>query len=485
MLVSQATGAPNPALSPQVSLRPYQLEAVERLRAEIRAGQRKILLIAPTGSGKTVIASHMIVSALARGKRVLFVAHRREILSQTYQKLLDFGVPRESLSIVMGNDPRYRPAAPVQIASIQTLNNREKPPADLIFFDEAHRAISQSYLLLAAYYPSAVNIGLTATPWRADGKAMREIYTSLVVVATVAELIASQFLVEPQTWTVPADQLPDLSRVRKSGNDYSEQDLAAAVNHKQLVGDIVEHWLKHAGSKRTFCFAVDVKHSRSIVEQFLARGIPAEHVDANTPACIRAATLERLRAGTTLVVSNVGVFCEGTDVPQVKCAILARPTLSLALHLQQPGRIMRPWQEQSAVILDHAGNCAKHGLPQDDREYSLDPRRKRLSAPPASVKTCSSCYAMYSGSSCPACGEAPLRAEAKPIETVAGQLVEAKTVSTADRKARFEYLCQLAANRGYRPGFVLYSYKSEFGQLPPSQWSARKRVAQLHEEVNR
>jgi DNA repair protein RadD len=470
-----------------VHLRPYQRDAIERLRVLIRNGETRILLVLPTGGGKTVVASSMITTALAKQRRVLFVGHRREILGQTFNKLREFGVPREQLSILMGSDPRYRPGAAVQIASIQTLNNRDKPPADLVFFDEAHRAISRSYKVLDALYPQAVNIGLTASPWRADGKGLCEIYKRLEVVATPRELIDLGYLVEPRCWTVPEDQLPDLRDVQRRGSDYDERQLALAVDKAKLVGNIVEHWHKHAGGRRTVVFAVSVDHSRRIVDSFIAAGVRAEHLDGTTPNGQRDAILARLASGETQVVSNCSVLQEGWDSPAVKCAVLARPTLSLALHIQQAGRILRPHGGEDAVILDHAGNCAKHGLPQEDREYSLEPRRKRTDVKAPSTKTCP-CFAVLptSTKTCPRCGhsfEGDASQRGREIREVDGELVEVKPASVAERRAVFEALCRKAAERDYKPGYVLHAYKSKYGQWPPSQWSARKRVAELKGEA--
>src|SRR5262249_5249823 len=140
---------------------------------------------------------------------------------------------------------------------------------------------------------------------------------------------------------------------------------------------------RRATGARTVAFAVSIEHSRHLAERFNAAGIPAEHLDGETPTPERDAILQRLEYGVTRVVSNVGVLCEGWDQPSVKCCILARPTKSTGLYLQQVGRILRPWsdpatgQARRAVILDHAGCAHEHGLPQDDREFTLEDTKKR------------------------------------------------------------------------------------------------------------
>ncbi|HMA93957.1 MAG TPA: DEAD/DEAH box helicase family protein, partial [Polyangiaceae bacterium] len=386
----------------------------------------------------TVIAGSIISRAAMNGERVLFLAHRRELINQAYRKLLDFGLPAAAVGVMMASDPRRRPGAPVQVASVDTLRSRAKPSADLVFTDECHRALSQTHRGIAAHYPNARHIGLTATPYRADGKGLGDAYDELLLVASPRQLIDEGFLVEPRIFTVPYSQRPDLSKVKISNGDYAADALEQAVDRTALVGNIVEHWLEHAAGIRTVVFAVSVAHSRHIAERFRAAGITAEHLDGMTPTLERDAILKRLDRGETLVVSGVGVLAEGWDQPSVKCAILARPTKSTGLYLQQAGRILRPWQNQPAIILDHGGCALEHGLPQDDREFSLEGRKKRtktqLDSP---VRECPSCNAVLAINSriCPECGY-QLLAERDLPEEAAGKLVEVSAESFAPARKR-------------------------------------------------
>ena len=348
---------------------------------------------------------------------------------------------------------------------------RAKPPADLLIFDEAHRSLSPSYLSLAALYPDAVLLGLTATPYRADNRGLGELYDDLVVIASPRVLVAEGFLVEPRVFTIPAAELPDLSRVRLKGGDYDETQLAAAMDQTGLVGDIVEHWRRLALGVRTVAFAVNVDHSKHIAQRFRDAGIAAEHLDGETPTATRDAILARLQRGETLIVSNCGVLCEGWDQPPVKCAILARPTQSTGLYLQQAGRILRPWEGQPAVILDHAGCALEHGLPTEDREFSLEPpkRKRRAENDAPSVKTCERCYAVLPTATrvCPACGHEFL-VEERALEETAGELVEVRLATQDEKRAAWDQLC---AERGKRKaGWVYHRYMELFGTKPPSAW---------------
>jgi DNA repair protein RadD len=425
-----------------IQLRPYQqsgnkaiLDCVERL-------ERRILLVLPTGGGKTVSAAGLIRHALESGQRVLFVAHRRELIHQTFCKLVRFGLRPDQIGIIMAGTPRAsaslfprdpdalsdfelvreycqrRSEAPIQVASLDTLRLSHKPRADWLFFDEAHRSLAPSYLAVASLYPEAVLVGLTATPYRADKRGLCELYGSLIVGATPSQLVAAGAIVEPEAWTVPQAFLPELAGVKMKAGDYDEEELQERTDRVELVGNIVEHWIERAGNRRTVVFASGVAHSMHIAQRFVSRGVAAEHLDGTTPSDVRDAILGRLLSGETRVVSNCAVLIEGWDMPAVKCAVLARPTRSLGLYLQMAGRILRPWESTGAILLDHAGVMMQPGFgsPVEDRDYTLEGSKRKArelsqgEPPPMRLRTCLRCYAMVpvSKRTCPHCGyEAP------------------------------------------------------------------------------
>jgi superfamily II DNA or RNA helicase len=271
---------------------------------------------------------------------VLFLAHRRELINQTVGKLVAAGVPAHSIGVMMGGDRRTNAGAPIQVASIDTLRNRDRPPANVLMIDEAHRSLAATYRAVIEHYASsgATVLGLTATPHRADGGGLGDVYEHIEAVATPRELVELGFIVEPRVFSAPS---VDLSHVRVRAGEYHEGDLADAFNSSALIGNIVGHWQRHAVGLRTVAFAVKVVHSQNITARFGEAGVPAEHLDGEAPARERDAILARLDTGETLVVSNCGVLCEGWDQPAVKCGILAWPTKSTGLYLQQAGRILR------------------------------------------------------------------------------------------------------------------------------------------------
>jgi superfamily II DNA or RNA helicase len=481
-----------------VSLRPYQENAIREIAARIASGKRRIVIVAPCGAGKTICFARLTADAVERQETVLIIAHRRELIQQTYEKLLRAGLHEEQIGVLMASDTRRRPAAPVQVASIDTLRRRPKPPAHLVIRDECHRALARTDQQIAALYPNAIHLGFTATPFRADGRSLGEFYEDLVVVATVRALIAQGYLVQPRVFTVPAGCLPNLAGVHVRAGDYAQDELARVVDQGRLVGNIVEHWKRHALGIRTVAFAVSIEHSKHIVERFCEEGIAAEHLDGSTPAAERDAILARVVAGATGVVSNVGVWAEGTDVPPIKCAILARPTKSTGLYLQQVGRILRPWQGQRAILLDHAGCAREHGLPEEDRDVSLQPkptREPRGQVAEVRIRICLGCYAVLPAHmrTCPECG-ASLGASRREVGEADGQLVEIaphppageqlalqiradehRRIGWDDARKRtyFEQLRALARARRRDEEWVRTEFIGRYGGPPPAEWIER------------
>ena len=490
-----------------LSLRPYQSEAIDRVRAELRAGKRRVVLTMPTGAGKTVAFASMIAAAVARGKRCLVLAHRRELIRQPTCKLLRSGLPPSAIGVVLAGTPlpkrgdaaeprgdetdaelwqafgRRRPDAPVQVASVDSLRAREKPPADLVVIDECHRALAKTYLDILAHYPSAVVVGLTATPCRTDGRGLRETFEAIVCGPSYAELVAAGALVEPRVWGVRATSLPDLESVRTVAGDYAPGELAEACDKPKLVGDIVDHYVRLGGGAPALVFAAGVEHSRHIAAAFVEAGIAAAHVDGETPSEERDAAFAGLASGAVQVVSNCDVATEGIDIPAAKCIILARPTKSLRIYLQQVGRGSRPAPGGHAfVVLDHAGCSLEHGLPQADREWSLDAKKRKKSDGEPPTKQCPECDAVVAcgTSACPACGyQWPAR---EAIEVQDGELVEVRPLTRAEQHDAWDRIvAEWTAHNARapvprKPGWCWAIYKERHHQAPPRgvakpQWS--------------
>jgi superfamily II DNA or RNA helicase len=306
-------------------LRPYQIDVTAEFERHVERGDRSILLVASTGSGKTVIAAAIIAET---ARRVLVVAHRREIVNQTADKLTARGVLHGIIQA--GDEEKLRPMAAVQVASIQTLHVRAirsatmlMPLADLLVIDEAHHACTMTYQKVIETYPDAIVLGLTATPCRGDGRGLGGIFKTMIECPQVPDLIEQGYLVRSRVYA-PVD--PDLRGVRTQAGDYVESQLAERMDRDQLVGDIVTHWFKYGESRKTVAFACSVGHSIHIRDEFIKAGVRAEHLDGGTPKDEREAILARLASGDTEVVTNCMVLTEGFDCPDICCIILARPT---------------------------------------------------------------------------------------------------------------------------------------------------------------
>ncbi|MDB4946217.1 MAG: box helicase [Labilithrix sp.] len=459
-----------------VSLRPYQVASIEQVRSAIRAGKRRIMLTIPTGGGKTFTSAFVIVSALAKAKRCLFVAHRKELIDQTVAAFLRLGVT--DIGVIRAGDKRRNPAARLQIASIQTLARRTVDgDFDVVVIDEGHRSVAKSYTVhLFERYPRAVILALSATPIRSDGRPLASHFDALVIGALYSELLASGAIVEPRVYSTPI--LPDLSSVRTTAGEFNQEDLEAAVNKGALIGNLLAEWQKHP-PQRTVVFAVSVRHSRAIVETFRAAGVTAEHLDGTTPEAERTAILARLASGESMVVSNVGVLCEGWDLPSCKTLILARPTKSLGLYMQMGGRIFRPWEDVTPIVLDHGGNVDRHGLPHVDRSWSLEAKPKKTTDAP--TKICKACYAYVraGAKACPYCGhvfeatpdDLALAKTTEPIPIdLALRTLDAADVDDPVKLREFRALHRKCRDRGWKLGAAIHRYEERFGEPPPKAW---------------
>jgi len=465
----------------RLKLRPYQHDVIHRLRVAARQHQR-VLLVAPTGSGKTVIASAIVYGAVAKGKRVLVLAHRRELIDQAVSKLWACGI--DAGIILAGRTPRSE--QPVQVASVQTLwarafrgTSMEAPLADVIVVDEAHHVRAQTYGKILDHYPNAFILGLTATPCRGDGRGLGNVFGTLVECPGVQELIALSFLVATKVY---APSTPDLSGIRVERGDYVESQLAERVNTDRLVGDIVDHWHRLAEGRKTVIFATGVPHSLHIRDEFRQSGVWAEHIDGSTPIEEREAILKGLSECTVKVVTNCMVLTEGWDQPDVACIVLARPTKSMGLYRQMIGRVLRPADRKDhALVLDHSGAVFDHGFVEDPVAWTLDQDKRATNAAqsgtngskPRELTACPECSAVrIQGQPCPACGWRP-RPKKEAVETVDGELARLERDGsqhgvTYDPNTFYRQLLGYAKERGYDPGWAAHKHREKFGFWPQS-----------------
>lgn len=457
--------------------RNYQLKAVNDIRSSFEAGNKQVLLLLPTGSGKTVIVAFIAKKAVELGKKVLFIANRQELIYQALRTLASFDLV---CGVIMAGVPPKLDAQ-VQIASMQTyvrrmnleeLRNHWWHDADLIIVDEAHGSISPSFQKILSNYGDKFVLGLTATPCRADGRDLGEYYQDIVSTISTQQLIDKNYLVPPRYF---AASTPDLSGIKTVRGDYEKKVLGERVNTPKLVGDIYENWSMICPDRPTIIFATNVPHSISIKNTFKSHRVSIAHIDARTPKGERDEALEALRAGVLQVISNVGILTEGFDFPDAACVALARPTKSLGLYIQMGGRGLRPSPgKNDCIILDFAGCAEEHGLLEWDREWSLDGKKKAWSEPRRKEKEgglskCPACHAVFTGQkSCPDCGS-ELKPFGRKVETADAELKELSWKATvAEKRIYLGMLKKWVFEKGYSPRMINAKYRNRFGVWPHS-----------------
>ena len=351
-------------------LRDYQSDLIDRAQQSWDAGNRRVMLQLATGGGKTICFAHIVQMFAATEQTALVLAHREELIKQAADKITAItGI--EPGIIKAGHKADY--SRSIQVASIQSLIRRLKhcPHPDLIVVDEAHHSTANSYRQVLSNFPQSYILGVTATPIRLDGSGFRGLFDELVCGVTVRELIEMGSL-SPFKYFAP-DRSMSLVDVRKRGGDYSAESIENANPSESVAADCLKAYGDYLEGKQVVIFAVSVAHSQAIACSFSACGIPAAHLDGNSDSDVRSQTMAAFREGRIRVLTNCALFDEGLDIPGLDGVILARPTASLSRFLQMVGRALRPApNKEYARIIDLAGNWERHGLPDDERTWTLD-----------------------------------------------------------------------------------------------------------------
>lgn len=463
-------------------IRDYQEKDLQGIRDALKKNKSTLYCLA-TGGGKTVTAGFMVEGAAKKEKVVWFVCHRKELVDQTAKTFKAMGMRFGTIT----SRVNYRPSANIQIGMVQTIHRRldKLMPPDLILFDEAHHTAASQWADIYNKFPKAFKVGLSATPSRLDGKGLNEFFHSLVMGKDTTQLIKEGRL---SPYKMFAPTVIDTSQLSTRAGDFKKEELNKLLGKSAIIGDVINTYIKLALGKKTILFAPTVKTSEKFVQAFIDAGITAVHVDGKTPKAQRDKITEDYHNGVYDVMSNVDLFGEGYDVPDTECVIGARPTMSLTIYRQQCGRALRPvyhpdmpqdtveerhaaisaGKKPHAIIIDHAGNCFRHGLPCDEAEWSLEPQKKRKkgeSDEVGGVKQCPECFAAVKQEkkTCQECGHV-WTTVSKAREHVDGNLEEvdkdkidaikkagAKKKKYENSKATsLEELVALGEQRGYK-----------------------------------
>jgi len=408
-----------------IELRDYQIAAFEKARDAVRHGARRILICAPTGSGKTVLASALMEMTRDKGNRASFVVDRLSLIQQTSDTFDRYGLDH---GVIQGGHLRWEPHLPVQLCSVQTLAKRRWPEAAVDVFDEAH--VLHVTHKNRMEERSSIVIGLTATPFT---KGLGKWFDTVINVTTTHALIEQGWL---SPYRIFSCAEPDMTGVTvKSSGEWDEKE--ASGKALQVVGDVVAEYLKHGDGRKFICSAVDTAHVEELQRQFIAAGINAATYTYKDRDEDRADTVNEFRRPDSAIrgLITVTAASRGFDVPDVSCVIMARPLRkSLAEHIQLFGRGLRISPEtgkQDCLVLDHSGNCARFFDECesffDDGMDALDDGKKRDQKKPKKKEIepvkCPQCRALHKPMpACPVCGHLYPRKQA--VEHVPGTLKE-------------------------------------------------------------
>lgn len=439
-----------------IDLRTYQAQADNEIIAAWNAGARDVLYVCPTGGGKSINLSYDTLRDHQSNVNQLTMAHRQELIGQMSLHTARVGVPHQIIgpkNLVASITAEHRrefdrsfivPGARCAVGSVDTILSRLD---DLREWgkqlgkwrcDEAHHLLrSNKWGKVVEIFPNARGLGVTATPQRADGQGLgREadgVFDHMVLAPSMRELIDMGALTDYQ-FVIPTSDFPEDLKVTPSG-DFSPKQMKEASEKSRIVGDVVANYCRFALGKQAIVFATDVETSNKMAAQFNVCGITAASVSANTPDDVRSEYIRRFRAGLIRVLVNVDLFGEGFDLPAIEVVIMARPTNSLAVYLQQVGRALRLMTGKLyGLIIDHVSNFKRHGFPDKPRNWTLDRRDKRAKQLPdpdeIEMTHCLECYKPFEAvyRACPYCGEPipvlePGTGGGRSIEQVDGDLM--------------------------------------------------------------
>ncbi len=438
-------------------LRPYQNDLVEQLRAAWREGFKAPCIVLPCGGGKSCILAEMARRTTWNGKRVLFLVHRRELVDQIVGTFCRWGVDMRLCDVMM-----------VQTAC-RRLKRLTKPA--LIMTDENHHSLAASYRKIYDCFPGVLRVGVTATPIRLNGDGLGDVNDKLLVGVSAKWLIENNCLA-PYDYYAP--DVADLTGLHVKMGEYVTSDIEKAMIKKAVFGDVIAYYKRLADGKKAICYCASIRHSKAMADTFTAAGIAAAHIDGETPPIERADIIAKFRSGEIRILCNVDLISEGFDVPDCECAILLRPTQSLTLYIQQSMRCMRYRKGKRAVIIDHVGNYARFGLPDDDRKWSLEKKqRNSRKQDDIKAKMCPECFLTFNPDTaekldgrtvCPHCGyvfpkqERRELEEAKSAELTKIEGFQVRYDSPEDCRS-YKDLLDYAKRKGYKPGWAYYKAK--------------------------
>lgn len=479
----------------KLQLYPIQEKIVNACRDEMKIN-KKIILQAATGIGKTIVSTWIIKQAEKKGLKILFICDRISLIDQTSNVFHDYGIQH---GIYQADNPLYDPEMQVQLGSIQTLSRRKQRDYDLIIIDEVH-TFFKAHEKIINHNKDSFIIGLSATPFTAG---LGKYFHKHIEPVPMRQLIDEKYLCD---FEIYGPDTIDLSKVRTVAGDYREDDLSIAADKPQLVADVVETWIKLANDMKTIVFAVNVAHAKHLEKVFNQKRVPVKEINGYMPKEGPGGAnqiIQDFRDNKFKVLISVEMLVKGFDVPDVECIVFATATKSIMKWIQAVGRGLRTFDGKTMCrILDHGSNAERLGFPDeyefeelDDGKKSDSKTKKKDKKEEKLPKKCPSCDFLKPAGirKCPACGFEPAYLE--DVETIDGKLkkIERKKpgkYSIGDKQSFLSQLNQYAAEKGYKQGgkgcfgWALHKYKAFFGVMPSNKirWNDREAVTS---EVNK
>lgn len=466
-----------------MELRPYQQDLINDIRKELATGLKRVCAVLGCGGGKSFIQANIAKLANDKENRVLYLIHRKELASQIQATFYSTGVNPELCDIMM-----------VQTAS-RRIKKITKPA--LIIVDEAHHILSNSYLRILDAFSDVPVVGFTATPARMNEGGLGKVFQKLIISVPTKWLIEKGYLAKYKMYGVP---LVSTKGLHSRLGDYRPEEVEQLMSDGAVFGGTVRNWENLAKGKKTIVYCSSVATSKLTAETFCQHGYVAKHLDGTTPTQERDAAVQDFRDGKIQILCNVDLFGEGFDVPDCEAVVLLRPTQSLTLYIQQSMRSMRADPnnpDKVALILDHVGNYTRHGLPDADRDWSLEQKKKK-SSDDAPVKTCKNCLCVMpaSATECPFCGfvfEQKQRKEKKFVELDLVEITDSNFTLREIKQMRYRDLKLLhtwneldayrrthktQAGKTYSIGWALHQ-AVELGIKPPSKYYYQMKMMRL------
>jgi superfamily II DNA or RNA helicase len=440
-----------------VELRPYQIDIINKVRENIKNGVKSICVVAPCGSGKSIIQGKIADMCCKKNNTVLFIVHRKELCEQISNTFRMIGVDMSKCSVNM----------------VQTVSRRldKIPEPSVIITDENHHCMAKTYTKIYDKFSSSIKLGFTATPIRLDGKGLGQIYDEMVETKPIKWFIKNNYLSPYKLFGV---KLVDTSNLHVRMGDFDKKEVEQLIddNKSKIYGDTIENYKKLADGKKTIVYCNSIKVSQGVETEFNNNNITCKHLDGSTNASERSKAIQDFRDGKIKILTNVDLFGEGFDVPDCECVILLRPTKSLSLYIQQSMRSMRYKKGKEAIIIDHVGNCYEHGFPDDERTWDLNPpKKKKNKKNEEKIKICPTCLMALEllEKLCPFCGHdfKKTKQEREALEKVEAELSELTSIDILKAKRHDYYkeiktlreLINFSEAKSYKKGWLIYKMK--------------------------